>query len=99
RADVVILNEVDWGLKRTNYRNVAKELANAMQMNYVFAVEFVEVDPINLGIETLEGETSADKAAMLENLTVDKTRTLALHGTAILSRFRLQNPRIVRFNN
>src|SRR5687767_4627269 len=24
RADIIILNEVDWGLKRTNYRNVAR---------------------------------------------------------------------------
>lgn len=99
RADVVILNEVDWGLKRTNYRNVAKELATAMQMNYVFAVEFAEVDPLTLGTETLEGETSADKAKMIENLAVDKTRTLGLHGTAILSRFPLRNSRVVRFVN
>ena len=97
RADIVVLNEVDWGLKRTGYRNVVRELANAMQMNYVFAVEFVEVDPINLGIETLEGETSADKEQMLANLAVDKSRTLGLHGTAILSRFPLRNSRIVRF--
>ncbi|HEX7770811.1 MAG TPA: hypothetical protein VF435_00220, partial [Pyrinomonadaceae bacterium] len=27
RADIIILNEVDWGLKRTNYRNIARELA------------------------------------------------------------------------
>jgi endonuclease/exonuclease/phosphatase family metal-dependent hydrolase len=99
RADVVILNEVDWGVKRTNYRNVAKELATAMQMNYVFAVEFVEVDPLTLGTETLEGETSADKQEMIKNLAVDKTRTLGLHGTAILSRFPLRNSRVVRFIN
>jgi endonuclease/exonuclease/phosphatase family metal-dependent hydrolase len=99
RADIIILNEVDWGLKRTNYRNVAKDLATAMRMNYVFGVEFVEVDPLTLGTETLEGETSADRAQMVENLAVDKTRTLGLHGTAILSRFPLRNTRIVRFVN
>ena len=99
RSDIIVLNEVDWGLKRTEYRNVVRELANAMQMNYVFAVEFVEVDPLTLGTDTLEGETSADKARMVENLAVDKTRTLGLHGTAILSRFPLRNPRIVRFMN
>ena len=98
-ADIVILNEADWGVKRTNYRNVAKELATAMQMNYVFGVEFVEVDPLTLGTETLEGETSADKAQMIENLAVDKTRTLGLHGTAILSRFPLRNTRMIRFVN
>ncbi len=97
RADIIVLNEVDWGLKRTNYRNVAKELASALKMNYAFGVEFVEVDPLTLGTETLEGETSPDKAQILKNLAVDKTRTLGLHGTAILSRFPLTNVRLVRF--
>ncbi len=99
RADIIVLNEVDWGLKRTNYRNVARELAAAMQMNYAFGVEFVEVDPLTLGTETLEGETSADKAKMIANLAVDKTRTLGLHGTAILSRFPLRDTRVIRFVN
>ena len=99
RADIIILNEVDWGLKRTNYRNVARELAAAMQMNYAFGVEFVEVDPLTLGTETLEGETSADKAKIIANLAVDKTRTLGLHGTAILSRFPLRDTRVIRFVN
>ena len=97
RADVIVLNEADWGLKRTEYRNVVRELAAATQMNYVFGVEFVEVDPLTLGTETLEGETSADKAEIIQNLAVDKSRTLGLHGTAILSRFPLRNARIVRF--
>jgi endonuclease/exonuclease/phosphatase family metal-dependent hydrolase len=97
RADVIVLNEADWGLKRTGYRNVARELAAALQMNYAFGVEFVEVDPLTLGIETLEGETSADKAQMLENMAVDKSRTLNLHGTAILSRVPLHNVRLVPF--
>lgn len=98
-ADVVVLNEVDWGLKRTNYRNVARELAIATKMNYAYAVEFVEVDPLTLGTETLEGETGADKPEIVKNLQVDKSRTLGLHGTAILSRFPLRNVRVMRFQN
>ena len=97
RADIIVLNEVDWGLKRTNYRNVIRELAAATQLNYAFAVEFVEVDPLVLGIETLEGESSADKEEMVRNLAVDKSRVLGLHGTAILSRLPLRNARVVRF--
>ena len=99
RADVIVLNEVDWGLKRTDYRNITRELAAALQMNYAFGVEFVEVDPLTLGIETFEGESSADKEEMVQNLAVDKTRTLGLHGTAILSRFPLRNVRLVPFVN
>lgn len=99
RADVIVLNEADWGLKRTEYRYVARELAGALQMNYAFGVEFVEVDPLSVGTETLEGEISADKAEMVQNLAVDKSRTLGLHGTAILSRFPLRNVRLVPFVN
>src|SRR4029079_7900092 len=40
---------------------------------------------------------SADKEQMIKNLEVDKSRTLGLHGTAILSRFPLSNVRLVRF--
>ena len=99
RADVIVLNEADWGLKRTDYRNITRELAAALQMNYAFGVEFVEVDPLTLGIETFEGESSADKEEMIQNLAVDKTRTRGLHGTAILSRFPLRNVRLVPFVN
>ncbi|MGH9902478.1 MAG: endonuclease/exonuclease/phosphatase family protein, partial [Pyrinomonadaceae bacterium] len=97
QADIVVLNEVDWGLKRTGYRNVAHELAGAAGMNYAYGVEFVEVDPLTLGTETLDGETAADKAEIVQNIAVDKRRTLGLHGTAILSRFPLKNVRLVRF--
>lgn len=99
RADVIVLNEADWGMKRTGYRNVTRELATALQMNYAFGVEFVEVDPLSVGTETFEGETSSDKAEMVRNVTVDKSRTLGLHGTAILSRFPLRNVRLVPFVN
>ncbi len=99
KADVVVLNEVDWGLKRTEYRNVAQELAVAMGMNYAYGVEFVEVDPLTLGTETFADENDVDKAELTKNIAVDKSRTLGLHGTAILSRFPLENVRIVRFAN
>lgn len=62
QADIVVLNEVDWGLKRTGYRNVVKDLATATRMNYAYGVEFVEVDPLTLGTETLEGHTLGHRA-------------------------------------
>ncbi len=51
QADLLILNEVDWGMNRTRFRNVAAELADALGMNYAYGVEFVEVDPITMGID------------------------------------------------
>jgi hypothetical protein len=44
-VDVLVLNEVDKGLPRSDYRDVAAELAQELQMNYVYGIEFVEVDP------------------------------------------------------
>lgn len=75
-ADVLVLNEADWGLARTRYQNVAWEIAEAARMNYVFAPEFVEVDPALL--------TEADP-----------DRYAGLHGTAILSRYRIVSVRRV----
>src|SRR6185503_14929035 len=48
-ADIIVLNEVDWGMKRTGYRNVIADLASALKMNYAYGTEFIEVDPISLG--------------------------------------------------
>ena len=53
-ADVVVLNEVDWGLKRTGYRSVVREVGDLLNMNWAYGVEFVEVDTISLGTERLE---------------------------------------------
>lgn len=53
-ADILVLNEVDLGMKRTDYRDVAREMAETLGMNYVYGVEFVEVD----GLEDLGTESS-----------------------------------------
>ncbi len=44
-SDVLLLNEVDFGMNRTAYRNIAAELAAALHADYAFAPEFVEIDP------------------------------------------------------
>ena len=98
-ADVIVLNEVDWGLKRTGYRNVAAELAAATGMNYAYGVEFIEVDPVALGTEQFEGLEPAERAQLVAQIKVDPARYKGLHGTAILSRFPLENVRLVPFRH
>ncbi|HET6977453.1 MAG TPA: endonuclease/exonuclease/phosphatase family protein [Pyrinomonadaceae bacterium] len=100
QADVIVLNEVDWGLKRTDYRDVARELAAALGMNYAYGVEFVEVDPLVLGTETFEGvKDDTERAALVKETAIDQTRTRNLHGNAILSRYPLSNVRLIPFKN
>lgn len=96
-TDVLVLNEVDWGMKRTEYRNVARDLAAALHMNYAYAVEFVEVDPLfALGTEPVELSGPEETRRLQQDLQVDRDRYLGLHGTAILSRYPISNARVVR---
>ncbi|MDO8795025.1 MAG: endonuclease/exonuclease/phosphatase family protein [Vicinamibacterales bacterium] len=98
-ADVVVLNEVDWGLKRTGYRSVVRELGLAMNMNWAYGVEFVEVDTISLGTERLEGwEDPVERRRLLAEIQVDKKRLKALHGTAVLSRYPILEARLAPFD-
>jgi endonuclease/exonuclease/phosphatase family metal-dependent hydrolase len=99
QADVIVLNEVDFGMKRTDYRNVAAELASALGMNYAYGVEFVEVDPIALGIEKFEELTPEEAAKLAGEISVDQKRYRGLHGTAILCRFPLENVRLEPFEH
>ena len=46
-ADIVLLNEVDIGMGRSANRNVAKEIARARCLNYVFGNSYVCLSPGN----------------------------------------------------
>ncbi len=100
RSDVLILNEVDWGMGRSGYRNVALDLARALKMNFVYGVEFVEVDPLKLGTEHLTDNDVADdnelKEKLESELKSDPARYMGLHGSAILSRYPISNVAILR---
>ena len=108
QADLLVLNEVDWGVNRTLFRNVADQLAHALNMNYTYGVEFVEVDPITMGIdqqvvvrevEEAYAVPHDDHEAMIahvrEVMKPDPARYRGMHGTAILSRYRLENVRLM----
>lgn len=110
QADVLVFNEVDWGMNRTLFRNVAAELAGALEMNYAYGVEFVEVDPVTMGIDEqvvlrevkdAYAEPNESKAEMIEHvkqvMKPDPARYHGLHGTAILSRYPLENVRLIPF--
>jgi endonuclease/exonuclease/phosphatase family metal-dependent hydrolase len=86
-TDLFILNEVDNGVTRTNYRDVGRELAQALNMNYAYAVEFLEIDPLNLGLEKVNLDDKAAQEDIQKSFEPDKSRYLGMHGTAVLSRY------------
>jgi hypothetical protein len=58
------------GVKRTEYREVVRELGKALNMNWAYGVELLEVDPKQLGTDTFDdGETKAE-----HNIPVDVAR-------------------------
>ena len=95
--DLLILNEADLGMKRTNYDDVTADLASALHMNYAYGVEFLEVDPLfDLNSEVIHLPDAQEDQRLQTDLHVDTQKYHGLHGTAILSRYPLHNVRIFR---
>ena len=96
-SDIIVLNNVDIGMPRTQYRNIPLELAQKLKYNYAFAPEFIEVDPATLGIEDYRWSDSnmVTESGKNKEYSVDKNKYKGLTGTAILSRFPLSNVRII----
>ena len=97
-ASIVILNEVDIGVPRTNYENVVEKIAQAYKMGYVFGTEFVEVDPYQLGEKqfTKEEKLFLEDKALQQLDNVNKDKYLGLHGSAVLSKYPILNAKVIR---
>ncbi len=96
-ADIIVINEADWGVKRSEYRNTVAELADALEMNYVFGVTFIELSPIHVSRRV---RPSGDEdGEIFDMIGVDPVRYLGFHGLAILSRLPLENVRLVPFKD
>ncbi|MDD3012485.1 MAG: endonuclease/exonuclease/phosphatase family protein [Candidatus Gastranaerophilales bacterium] len=95
-SDIIILNEVDVGMPRTGYTNVIKELATTLKYNYTYGVEFLEVDPVHLGLEDYQWSEERFLYPNVEKIKIDENKYKGLHGSAILSKFPLKNVRIIR---
>jgi endonuclease/exonuclease/phosphatase family metal-dependent hydrolase len=94
-ADVVVLDEVDRGVKRTEYRDVARSLAYALHFNYAYAVEFIELNRLYLAERKLD-QSSAATRAHRDTSPLDPARYLGLEGTTILSRYPILSARVIR---
>ena len=93
-SDVVVLDEIDDGVARSNYEDAPRELANALRMNYAFAVEFVELD----NIYAVYSSDKKDRAPSRDDrkFGIDPNRDRGLEGTALLSRYTIRDARIIR---
>jgi endonuclease/exonuclease/phosphatase family metal-dependent hydrolase len=74
-TDIFVLNEVDWGIPRTSFKNISAEIAESLGAEYIFAPEFIELN---------------------SELTNQNENYKGLHGNAIISRYPIKNPRILK---
>ena len=56
RPDILMISEADRGCARTGYKHVAREIALGLGMNYLYAVEFVELSRREDGSRTSQCE-------------------------------------------
>jgi endonuclease/exonuclease/phosphatase family metal-dependent hydrolase len=77
-ADVYILQEVDRGVKRTDYRDVARDLAHDLGMNWVFAGEFQEIGQARRNVPAITGQ------ALLSRFPISNPHALRFENQANL---------------
>lgn len=82
-ADIIILNEMDWGMARSGNKDTTKNMAKAMQMNYAYGVEFLELTNGN------EREINATRG--LDNL-------IGYHGNVVMTKWPIVESKIVRLH-
>jgi endonuclease/exonuclease/phosphatase family metal-dependent hydrolase len=66
-ADLILLQEADVNARRTQYRNIAREIAQALRMNYVFGREFEELTQGNNSSTAYHGQATLSKLPILSS--------------------------------
>ena len=64
-ADLILLQETDINARRTHYRNIAREIAQALRMHYVFGCEFEELAQGNHSSPAYHGQATLSRLPIL----------------------------------
>jgi endonuclease/exonuclease/phosphatase family metal-dependent hydrolase len=98
-ADVIVLQEMDIGVKRSDYLDAAKELAQALNMNYAYGAEYLEIDPVYLGLESVLYEDATVDQEATDYFKADPTRYKGVFGCAVLSRYPIRHVEVFQLKN
>lgn len=85
-ADVILLQEMDIGIGRSGYHDSARDIAQALGMNYVYAPQQLEIDPVLLGLESIP-----DGRGGKVTHQPDPQRYKGVFGIAVLSRYPIKS--------
>lgn len=98
-ADVIVLQEMDIGVKRSGYINAAGDLAKALKMNYAFAPEQLEIDPVYLGLETIQYDDGTVDREQSDYYAGDPAKYKGVFGVAVLSRYPIKKAQVFQLKN
>lgn len=90
KADVILLQEMDIGVKRSGYINAAGELAKTLKMNYAYAAEQLEVDPVYMGLEKIHFDDGTVDQEQTDYFAADPKQYKGAFGIAVLSRYPIR---------
>ena len=91
KSDVIVLQEMDIGVKRSDYIDAAAELAKTLKMNFAYAAEQLEVDPVHLGLQKIYYREGAEDREQMVHYRVDPQKYQGGFGVAVLSRYPIKN--------
>ncbi|HXV28232.1 MAG TPA: endonuclease/exonuclease/phosphatase family protein [bacterium] len=98
-ADIIVLQEMDIGVKRSDYLNAAAELAKALKMNYAYGPEQLEIDPVMLGIDKILLEDGQVDQEAMDYYVVDPARYKGVFGSAVLSRYPIKHVEVFQLEH
>lgn len=87
-ADVILLQEMDIGIGRSGYHDSTRDIAQALGMNYVYAPQQLEIDPVLLGLESIPDGRGGQVSHQ-----PDPRRYKGAFGIAVLSRYPIKSAR------
>lgn len=100
QSQVLFLTEVDNGMNRTGYQNVAFNLAKSLHMNAVYGVEFIELGPLVLKNRLQKNPKLKYKLNEHDpkeyDYRINPSKYRGLHGSALLTRYPILKVEIIR---
>ena len=90
-SDVLLLQEMDIGHCRSGYLFAAQHIARKLNMNFVYAPQQLEIDPVHLGLDHIRFENGDTDKMACRALLGKSTVYKGVFGVAVLSRYPIKN--------
>ena len=89
-SDILFLQEADFGHCRSGYLFAAQHLARKLKMNFAYAPQQLEIDPVYLGIDKIKFSNGGIDHDACRALQADQSEYKGIFGVAVLSRFPIK---------